>query len=51
MKGITVFKTVNDARYEGFEVYDPSYIDYIVVCKATPSGRAFAIALREPSRL
>ena len=46
MKGITVFKNVSDARYEGFEVYDPTYTDYIIVCKATKSGRAFAIALR-----
>ncbi|MGB8965084.1 MAG: hypothetical protein WCB99_05545 [Candidatus Cybelea sp.] len=47
MRGITVFKNVNDARVEGFEIYDSSYADYIIVSKAMMSGRAFAIALRE----
>ena len=47
MKGIMVFKNVDDARAEGFEIYDNFSVEYIVVWKATPSGRAFAIALRE----
>ncbi|HTZ53961.1 MAG TPA: hypothetical protein VMB20_02775 [Candidatus Acidoferrum sp.] len=48
MKGMLVFKSVSDARSEGFDVYDDLEGDYIVVSKATSSGRAFAIALREP---
>ena len=47
MKGILVFKNVRDARAEGFEIYDYPQGDYIVVSKATPNGRAFAVALRE----
>lgn len=47
MKGVLVFKNVDDARAEGFEIYDRPRGDYIVVSKATPAGRAFAIALLE----
>ena len=47
MKGILVFKDVDDARAEGFDIYDRPPGDYIVVWKATAAGRAFAIALRE----
>lgn len=50
MKGMLVFRTVSDARSEGFEVYDDLPSDYIVVSKTTSNGRAFAIALREPCR-
>ena len=47
MKGILVFKNVEDARAEGFDIYDRPCGDYIVVSKATAAGRAFAIALCE----
>ncbi|MGB6986468.1 MAG: hypothetical protein WBD74_10895 [Candidatus Aquilonibacter sp.] len=50
MKGMLVFKSVSDAISDGFEVYDDLHGDYIIVGKATSSGRAFAIALREPCR-
>jgi hypothetical protein len=48
MKGILVFKSLDDARAEGFDIYDRTRGDYIVVSKATAAGRAFAIALRSP---
>lgn len=50
MKGMLVFKSISDALSEGFEVYDDVHGDYIIVRKVTSSGRAFAIALREPCR-
>ena len=51
MKGVLVFKNVDDARAEGFDIYDRPRGDYIVVSKATPAGRAFAIALLRVLRL
>ncbi len=46
MKGITLFRTVDDARIEGFEVYNDSYLEYVIVCKERTGQRVFAIALR-----